>query len=228
MGPLLAVALALLGGCPQTAPGHDDEPLDAGSDGPETETDADRDAPDGDGERDADEDPPACGYPGSGYGLVEGTVLAPFDLWDCEGQRTSLPELWCGSRVTIIHFSTGWCTFCEQAAESLVDIVLEPLAGEPVAAFEVFFENDPGEVATTADCGEWQARLAGALPTYVPPDARLAGALADLTEAVTPPVAIVLDATGEIRMWDRIGAPQFIEENMQELLRTVERILEEP
>ena len=76
--------------------GDGSAPLD--SDQPDGETDGDTDEADATGSHLA-----VCGYPEARYGFFEGYNLEPFALWSCDGRGTTLPELWCGRAVTIVH-----------------------------------------------------------------------------------------------------------------------------
>lgn len=202
---------AFAAGCPQSVPSRDaDVDVDAGSD--------------------ADEGEPLleCGYPDAGYGFEEGDHLEPFWLWTCEGERTSLPRLWCGQGVTIVHVSTAWCSVCEEATRQLLARVMGPLAGEPVRLVEVLAQESEGTPATVETCVQWSSRFEPALTTYVPPEARLEGALARVVDLAVPPTILVVDQRGLILLRDTGYVPEFVDIDMARVLDTVEEALADP
>jgi hypothetical protein len=209
--PASLLCLALLAACTDATTRRDGGPADGGE----------RDAlPDG-----GDALPIECGYPGSGYGLEVDDVLAPFALRTCEGEETNLPRLWCGQRVTVVHVSTAWCAVCEEATEALVSMVMEPLAGEPVALVEILAEGGHGEPASLEGCRWWSSLIDPPLPTYVPPDETLEGPLAELVASAAPPITLVIDRLGEIRVRDDVLAPEFIDIDMARLLEEIRALL---
>lgn len=163
-------------------------------------------------------DPLECGYPTAGYGYIEGRVLEPFLLRDCDGQEVHLSRRWCGQEATIIHLSVAWCGTCEADTARLNSEVMEALEGEAVQLVEVLVERAPGVVATEGDCSYWQSSFDPPVTTYIPPSQSLGPALDLLTDADALPLTVVVDDLGIIRVWSGATIPSNLVDRVVEIL----------
>lgn len=165
-----------------------------------------------------EEDPLECGYPSDGYGFIEGRVLEPFLLRNCDGEEIHLSRLWCGQQATIVHLSVAWCSTCEPDSDRLNSEVMQALDGEAIQLVEVLVESMPGVVPTEADCSQWQSSFEPPLTTYVPPNQNMHPALDLLIGADALPLTVVVDSLGIIRVWSAPSIPSNLVERLVEIL----------
>ena len=189
---------------------------------------------DGDGVADADVDTdeedglgPDCHFAWEHYGVREGQVLYPVDLWTCDAEETSIPELCCGYEAIIVHLSTTWCSICEYATSLVLRDVMAELEGEPVALVELLLEEDYDVPAGPEACQQWSDRFEPPAPTYVPPDGVMGDQLYAIADVAAPPVTFLLDRTGEIRWRSNVVLPDRMEDEADRLRAHTREILRE-
>lgn len=206
-------------------------PVDGGTGGgPDAlDGDADGDVDDGDVDTDQDREPlgPDCHYLNERFGVREGQVLYPVDLWTCDSETTSIPELCCGNEAIIVHLSTTWCSICEYATSLVLRDVMAHLEGEPVAFVELLLEEDYNVPAGPAACTLWSERFDPNAPTYIPPNGIMNDQLYAIADVAAPPVTFLLDGTGEIRWRSNVVLADRMEAEAERLLAHVREILDE-
>ena len=159
----------------------------------------------------------ACGYPGAGYGLGEGSALEPFELWTCGEDLRSLPELWCGNRATVLHFSVGWCFSCTESTYEVMR-ALGTLDEQDVALVEVLAEDSAHETATAEVCRSWELHFDQPVDVYIPPEGTIRGPLLRVLTAASLPLTVVLDRHGIVRLWSPAAVPADLADRIREIV----------
>lgn len=109
-------------------------------------------------------------YPEGGYGVTEGSILAPLTFTGPDGPFSLDDHVFADghNRVLLITTTAGWCTACK-AEQPKLQALYEELSSYGFTIVAAMFEDDQYQPATPEQAASWKDRYKLGFPVVVDP-----------------------------------------------------------
>ena len=147
---------------------------------------------------------------------AQAEVLKSVELQDCDGNKVSLSDLFCGTKATVFAFGAGWCQPCREEQPTLQGwYAAHHAAGLQVVTI-LKEQSGPDDVATKTFCSDWKAQYKLDFPVLIDPTDKLTTTC--LGTGGTLPVVLVVGPDGQVVYRDVGGDARDAEATFTELL----------